>query len=80
MKLLHDEEKEPNNLQTRFHQLIEVQIKREYVLVKSQEHQQREKNIFDKRAKDRNFDVGEKVLIWDARREAKGKHGIFDNL
>jgi hypothetical protein len=56
MKLLQDEEEEPNNVQRRIHQLIEVQQKRESVLVKSQEHQERMKNIFDKRDKERNFD------------------------
>jgi hypothetical protein len=38
------------------------------------------KEIFDKRTKERNFKVGDLVLKWDSRREAKGKHGKFDNL
>jgi hypothetical protein len=38
------------------------------------------KEIFDKRSKERNFMIGDLVLKWDARREAKGKHGKFDNL
>jgi hypothetical protein len=38
------------------------------------------KKIFDKRTKERNFMTGDLVLKWDAKREAKGKHGKFDNL
>jgi hypothetical protein len=60
--------------------LIEVQQVREKVQIKSQAHQARIKEIFDKRTKERNFMIGDLVLKWDARREAKGKHGKFDNL
>ena len=38
------------------------------------------KKIFNKRAKDNNFQIGDKVLKWDSRREDKGKHGKFENL
>ena len=38
------------------------------------------KKLFDRRTKARNFNVGDKVLKWDSRREDKGKHRKFDNL
>lgn len=38
------------------------------------------KNIFHKRKKSNDFNIGDKVLKWDSRREGKGKHGNFDNL
>jgi hypothetical protein len=38
------------------------------------------KNIFDKRAKEKNFITRDLVMKWDAIRKAKGKHGKFDNL
>jgi hypothetical protein len=38
------------------------------------------KKIFDKRTKERSLMIGDLVLKWDARREAKGKHGKFNNL
>ena len=38
------------------------------------------KNIFYRRTKASNFNIGDKVLKWDSRREDKGKHGKFDNL
>jgi hypothetical protein len=46
----------------------------------SQEHQENMKKIFNNRTTERKFLVGDLVLKWDARREAKGKHGKFDNL
>jgi len=38
------------------------------------------KSLFDRRARGRDFKEGDLVLIWDSRREDKGKHGKFDNL
>ena len=38
------------------------------------------KHVFDKREKSDSFNLGDKVLKWDARSEDKGKHGKFDNL
>ena len=38
------------------------------------------KRVFDKRTKYDSFNLGYKVLKWDARYEDKGKHGKFDNL
>jgi hypothetical protein len=32
------------------------------------------KEIFDKRSKERSSMIGDLVLKWDSRREAKGKH------
>jgi len=38
------------------------------------------KALFDHRAKDRDFLLGDLVLRWDARREETTKHGKFDHL
>ena len=38
------------------------------------------KKIFDKRTKEDDFSIGDKVLKWDSMREEKGKHGKFDFL
>ena len=38
------------------------------------------KKIFDKRTKEDDFSIGDKVLKWDSRREEKGKHGKFEFL
>ena len=39
-----------------------------------------EQMLFDKRIKENDFNIGDKVLKWDSRREDKGKHGKFENL
>ena len=36
--------------------------------------------MFDKRAKAEDFNICDKVLRWDSRREDKGKHAKFDFL
>ena len=36
--------------------------------------------VFDKKAKDREFLLGDLVLKWESRREDVGKHGNFDHL
>ena len=38
------------------------------------------KEIFDKRTKPDDFQMGDVVLQWDAPHEYKGKHGKFDHL
>ena len=38
------------------------------------------KQVFDRRAKASDFNIGYLVLKWDARYEDKGKHGKFDNF
>jgi hypothetical protein len=36
--------------------------------------------IFDKKAKDKEFLLGDLVLKWEARKEDVGKHGKFGHL
>jgi len=38
------------------------------------------KDIFDKRTKPEDFQVGDVVLKWDVVHEDKGKHGKFNQL
>jgi hypothetical protein len=38
------------------------------------------KDIFDTWMKERNFMTRDLIQKWDSSREAKGKHGKFDNL
>ena len=38
------------------------------------------KKLFDKRTKANDFNIGDKVLKWDSRREDKGNHGKFENM
>ena len=47
---------------------------------KAQIQKDKVKEIFDRRKKENDFQSGDLVLRWDARREEKGKHGKFDNF
>ena len=38
------------------------------------------KEIFDKRTKPNDFELGDVVLLWNALHEEKGKHGNLDHL
>jgi hypothetical protein len=60
--------------------LIKVQQVREHVQIKSQDHQERMKEILDKRTKEKNLMEGYLDLKWDSIREEKQKHGKFYNL
>ena len=80
MKYLQEQETESNDIQRRINQLIEVHQIREKVYDRSQLMQRRMKNIFDRKVKTDDFQLGDSVLKSDARNEDKGKHGKFDNL
>ena len=80
MKYVQEEDSEPNPVQRRINQLIEVHQEREALCERVQGYQNKVKQVFDKRAKMTSFKLGDMVLKWDARHEDKGKHGKFDEL
>ena len=80
MKFLQNCQEEPNDMQRRIYEMIELQQNSEKVEEKSQLYILKIKNRFDKKIKDNTFSIGDMVLRWDARKEQKGKHGKFDNL
>eukprot|EP00253_Pinus_taeda_P029566 PITA_29566 len=80
MKMLHECQAEPNDMQRRINQIIGLQQTREEVFNRVQVLQEKLKRAFDRRTKAENFNIGDKVLKWDSRRESKGKHGKFDSL
>ena len=80
MKYIQEEDSETNPTQIRINQLIEVHQLREGLCDKVQTYQEKVKQVFDKRAKSNSFNLGDKVLKWDARYENKGKHGKLDNI
>jgi hypothetical protein len=69
MKLLQDVQAEPNDSQRRINQMIHLQQSREEVFNKTQVIQENIKNIFDKRTKEDDFELGDLVLRSDARNE-----------
>jgi hypothetical protein len=80
MRLLQEQEVEPNDALRRINQLIHVQQMREQVFNNSQLHQDKMKRDFDRHTKEDDFKVDDLVLKWDARNEDRGKHGKFDHL
>jgi hypothetical protein len=80
MKLLQEQDAEPNDIQRRINQLIHVQQMREEVFNNTQLFQDKMKKVFDKKTKADDFKINDLVLKWDARNEDKGKHGKFDHL
>jgi hypothetical protein len=49
-------------------------------MIRVQDHQQRIKQVFDKKSKKEEFQVGDLVMKWDAPKQDKGKHGKFEAL
>jgi hypothetical protein len=43
-------------------------------------HQQKIKQVFEKRVKKEDFQLGDLVFKWDAPKKDKGKHGKFEAL
>eukprot|EP00253_Pinus_taeda_P015248 PITA_15248 len=80
MKLLQESQAEPNDMQRRVNQIICLQQTRDQVYNRVQILQEKLKKAFDRRTKAEDFNMGDKFLKWDSRRENKGKHGKFDSL
>eukprot|EP00253_Pinus_taeda_P009055 PITA_09055 len=80
IKLLQENQAEPNDMHRRVNQTIHLQQTREKVYDRAQMLQEKLKKMFDKKVKAEDFWVGSKVLRWDSRGEDKGKHAKFDFL
>jgi hypothetical protein len=80
MRLLNDQDAEPDATQRMTNELINVQQIREKAFNNSQLHQDMIKNDFDRHTKEVDFKVVDLVLKWDAINEDRGKHGKFDHL
>jgi ribonuclease HI len=79
-KFLQETDSEPSDLTRRIHNLVELQQDREQLLERTELHQEKIKEIFDKKVKSNVFKTGELVLKWDAARQEKGKHDKFEAL
>ena len=80
MKLLQNSKQDPTKITRRINQMIEFQQNRDEVDEKLQKYQDNMKALFDQKAKDREFLLGDLVLKWEARKEDVGKHGKFDQI
>jgi hypothetical protein len=79
-RFFQEEQTESNDMVRRMLDLVELQQAREQLVDRSEAHQKKIKNTFDRKAKVDNFQIGDWVLKWDALRQDKGKHNKFDSL
>ena len=80
MRFLQEEQSEPNNMQRRINQIIELNELRDKSYDTVQMHQEKMKNTFDRRVKEEKFLFDGLVLKWDAPHEDKGIHRKFDHM
>jgi hypothetical protein len=67
-------------IQGRINPLIELDETIRNALGQMERNQEKIKNTFDHKAKERNFVEGDLVLLWDKRKEKLGTHKKFDSL
>jgi hypothetical protein len=67
-------------VQNRVNQIIELDENRRRAFDQNCRSQTKVKIAFDKLARQRDFIVGDIVLLWDKGREKPGKHGKFDSF
>jgi len=79
-RFLQEADSEPDDHTRRIFQLVELQQEREGLLEKTELHQKRIKETFDRKVKTKVFKAGDLVLKWDAAKQDKGKHGKFNAL
>ena len=80
MKLLQEQQDEPNHMQRIINQIIELSELRDKTYDKVQIHKEKMKNTFDRKVKEDTFQIDHLVLKWDAPHEDKRNHGKFDHL
>jgi hypothetical protein len=78
--LLQDFSTKNDAVQNRINQMIELDENRRRAYYQSCRNQKKVKRAFGKSARERDFIVGDTVLLWDKGKEKLGKHGKFDSL
>lgn len=67
-------------MEERMEHLAELDEIKRMAQKKNVKLQSQMKYLFDKKAKDRKFEVNDLVLMWNARCRENGKHGKFEAL
>ena len=78
MKLVQEKQDEPNHMQRRINQIIELNELRDKSYDKVKIKQEKMKNTFDRKVKEEQFEIDYFLLKWDAPRE--DKHGNFEHM
>jgi transposase InsO family protein len=77
---VEDTSTEQDAVQNRVNQIIELDEIRRRAYDQNCRNQNKVKKAFDRSARQRDFIVGDTVLLWDKGREKPGKHNKFDSL
>ena len=64
----------------RFNAILALEEQRETAYGRAKKRQRTIKKSHDKKAKARDFRVGQRVLLWDSTHEDRGKHTKFQHL
>ena len=78
MRYFQEQQEEPNHMQRRINQIIELEDKRNKAYDNVQLYQEKIKNTFDRKVKEEQFQIDDLVLKWDDPKE--DKHGKFDHM
>jgi len=70
----------PEPMEERLEHLAELDETRRLAQRQNVKLQSQVKYLFDKKAKDRKFEIDDLVLMWNSRCQEKGKHGKFESL
>jgi hypothetical protein len=63
-------------LQNRIDELVQLEEDRLMAYTQFTDYQEQVKKIFDRKAKGKQFQVGDMVLLWDKKNEKSGVHGL----
>jgi hypothetical protein len=80
MSLLQDFTSEKDAVQNRINQIIELDENRRKAYDQNSKNRENIKRAFDKSTRQRDFRIGDTVVLWDKGKEKADKHGKFDNL
>ena len=69
-----------DEMQLRMDDILQLEETRRESSIQNAKLQSQMKHLYDKRTTERKFEIGDIVLMWNARMEDKGKHGTFDPI
>ena len=69
-----------DDMQLRMDDILQLEETRRESSILNAKLQSQVKHLYDKQAMERRFEIGDMILMWNARLEDKGMHGKFDPI
>ena len=69
-----------DDMQLRMDEILQLEETRRESSILNVKLQSQMKHLYEKRTIERKFEIGDMILMWNARLEDKGKHGKFDPI